>query len=232
MAQDPYIATVASLIGDPARANMLLMLMDGRAFTAKELAYAAGISAQTASGHLNKLTTGKLICAVKQGRHKYFRLASLEVAQIIESLAVMSLDGPPRHRPISGISENLRRARTCYDHIAGKLGVALFDAMAGRELLKLSDEHVEILPEGNEFLMDLGIDMVEIRRQRRTFCKACLDWSERRTHLAGAVGSAITDQFMALGWIERRREARVLRITALGETELYRRLRIDVSAFD
>jgi DNA-binding transcriptional ArsR family regulator len=205
------MASVAALLGDPARANILTALLDGRALTAKELAFAARVTPQTASGHLARLTDACLLAAEKQGRHRYFRLASPLVGQMLES--VMAVAGPePRLTSWRG-GEALRTARTCYDHLAGRLGVALADALSHAGHIALSHDGGEVTEPGHAFLRDFG---AEPTAGRRVFCRPCLDWSERRPHIAGRLGAALADRCLALGWIQRQRDSRAVTITAAG----------------
>jgi DNA-binding transcriptional ArsR family regulator len=228
MTDGPNVAEVAALVGDPARANMLVALMDGRALTAKELAFAASVSPQTASGHLAKLADGRLLTCVHQGRHRYYRVASPLVARMLESITlVAAIEAPPRHRPHSPRDDALRLARTCYDHLAGRLGVAIADALVVRGAVILSDDGGEVTADGAAFLADrLALDLARMPR-RRAFCRPCLDWSERRFHLAGAVGAALADRCFALGWVERLRDSRAVAITARGQVALRELFRID-----
>ncbi len=213
------IAEVAALIGDPARANMLVALMDGQALTASELAFLAGIAPSTASAHLAKLVEARLLAVVAQGRHRYFRLASPLVARMLEGITVVAaIEAPVRYRPPSIRDEALCRARTCYDHLAGRLGVALTDSLTGRGFVRLDDDGGEVTPAGAAFLNRLGIGLAGLaRRNARAFCRPCLDWSERRSHLAGAVGNAIAARCFALGWIERVKDSRAVAVTPAGQ---------------
>jgi DNA-binding transcriptional ArsR family regulator len=209
------LAEIGALVGDPARAAMLCMLMDGRAQTAGELAYAARVSAPTASEHLRRLTESKLLAVVKQGRHRYFRIATPLVAQMIESMGtVASLQMPPRHRPIRGLDAAMRQARLCYDHLAGRLGVALADALTTRGCVTLGDEGGEVTPKGFTFFARHGIALEP--GGKRAFCRPCLDWSERRFHIAGQTGAALARHCFAQGWIEHVRDGRAVVVTALG----------------
>jgi len=211
------LAEVGALIGDPARANILAALMDGRALTAGELAYLAGVAPQTASGHLAKLAGANLLALAKQGRHRYYRLASPLVGQMLESiLAVAAVQLPPRRRLPSRIEEQMRTARTCYDHIAGRLGVGIADALTEGGHVLLAEDGGEITPEGVAFLGEIGVELAVRKGSARAFCRACLDWSERRPHIAGAVGAALCRRFFDVGWIERGRDTRALTITAAG----------------
>lgn len=212
------IAEVASLIGDAARANMLSALMGGQALTAGELARHAGVTAQTTSGHLGKLAASRLIAVEKQGRHRYYRLASSDVAHAIHALMAVAASGPKRHHPIGPKDEALRLARTCYDHMAGRLALAIVDSLTDKGRVVLADGAGLITDEGRHFFCDFGIDLEEAPRSKRPLCRTCLDWSERRPHLAGRLGAALLDRSLDLGWINRIPESRALRITRAGET--------------
>jgi len=220
MSNAPQIAEVAALVGDPARANILVELLGGRALTATELAYAAGVSPQTTSGHLGKLSTARLIVLMKQGRHRYYRLAGPHVGHMLESIMHVAMDGPPRYQPRSKTDDQMRHARTCYDHFAGVLGVGLADAMTARDFVVLGDEAGEVMPAGMEFLTRLGVDLAAARAKRRVFCRPCLDWTERRPHIGGAVGAALAKRCFELKWIEQLRDSRALAITPAGRRGL------------
>ena len=210
----PQMAEIAALVGDPARANILSTLFDGRALTPTELTFAANVSPQTTSGHLAKLTQAGLLSVVKQGRHRYYRLATPLVAQMLESIMAVASLAPPRHRPRSAREENLRKARTCYDHFAGQLGVSIADALCTRGHLVLGDDGGQVTETGLSFLQTFGVDVSETGR--RPFCRACLDWTERRPHLAGVVGASIAMRCFDLGWVKRERTPRALTITPAG----------------
>src|SRR5690348_3264341 len=212
MGESTRIAATASLLGDPARANMLAALMDGRALTAKELAFAAHVTPQTASGHLAKLADGGLLAAEKQGRHRYFRLASPLVGQMLEGVMAVSAPEPGRATAWRG-GEALRTARTCYDHLAGRLGVAMADALTERGHVALGADGGEVTEQGARFLDSFGAAPVP---GRRVFCRPCLDWSERRPHLAGRLGAALACRCFELGWIARQRDTRAVAITSAG----------------
>jgi DNA-binding transcriptional ArsR family regulator len=211
------IAAVAALIGDPTRANMLAALMGGRALTAGELAWHGGISAPTASGHLAKLVEAGLLAVEKQGRHRYYRLFSADVAQAMEALMAVAGAGPKRHRPVGPKDEALRAARTCYDHIAGRLGIALADALRARDHVHLADGVGAVTPEGERFFREFGVDLTSGSLGKRPLCRACLDWSERRHHLAGRLGAGLLDRSLALGWLARVPDSRAVAVTAEGE---------------
>jgi DNA-binding transcriptional ArsR family regulator len=214
------MAEVAALVGDPARANILCALLGGRALTATELAFSAGVSPQTTSGHLGKLFAARLIVLMKQGRHRYYRLAGPHVAQMLESIMNVALTGPPRFQPKSRLDDKMRHARTCYDHIAGVLGVGLAEAMTARDFVVLGDEAGEVTAAGMEFFNQLGVDLTAAKSKRRVFCRPCLDWTERRPHIGGAVGAALARRCFDLKWIERVRETRALAITPAGRRAL------------
>jgi DNA-binding transcriptional ArsR family regulator len=216
MSEAPDLAEVAALVGDPARANILSALLDGRALTASELAYFARVTPQTTSGHLAKLSDGKLLSMVRQGRNRYYRLATPQVGQMLEGIMEVAANGPKRHRPASKFDDALRTARTCYDHFAGKLGVSLADALRERGHLVLAEDGGEVTESGVSFLLDFGVDLSAVRQKRRTFCRPCLDWTERRLHLGGAVGAALASRCFELGWFTRSRDSRALAIAPAG----------------
>jgi DNA-binding transcriptional ArsR family regulator len=210
----PQMAEIAALVGDPARANILGALFDGRALTATELSYAASVSPQTTSGHLAKLTQARLLTVVKQGRHRYYRLATPLVAQMMETIMAVAAESPPRYRPRSPREDAMRLARTCYDHFAGRLGVAIADSLCARGHVILGDDGGQVTETGLAFLRDLGAQFS--KPSRRPFCRHCLDWTERRPHLSGMVGASIAIRCFDLGWVERERNPRVLKITPKG----------------
>ncbi len=220
MKEDSRLAEIAALVGDPARANILTALLDGRALTAGELAYFAGVSPQTASGHLAKLTESRMLALHKQGRHRYYRLATPQVGRMIEGIMEVAIAAPERYRPASKVDPALRTARTCYDHFAGRLGVGLAEALGARGHLVLAEEAGEVTEAGIEFLSGFGLDLAEARRCRRAYCRPCLDWTERRPHLGGAIGAALAARCFALRWVERQRDSRALTITAAGRRGL------------
>ena len=210
----PDIALIAALLGDPARANMLTALLAGQALTAGELAREAGVTPQTASSHLSRLEKGGLVTGRKQGRHSYFALSGDDVAGVLEGLmSLAARTGHARARP--GPKEPaLRHARVCYDHLAGDLGVAMLEALVASGRL---DPGLQPTASGEAFLDDFGIDLALLRAGRRPVCKACLDWSVRRSHLAGSLGAALLARIYALGWAKRVEGERVVAFTAAGE---------------
>ncbi|MEQ8828867.1 MAG: winged helix-turn-helix domain-containing protein [Alphaproteobacteria bacterium] len=218
MKEGPDIALIASLIGDPARANMLTAMMDGKAYTATELAAEAGITQQTASTHLKKLETGGLILQRKQGRHRYFALSDDQVGNLLESM--MGLAAARGHvRTRTGPKDPaLRRARVCYDHMAGELAVSLLDSLIGRDLIVSEGEDLSLTDSGGAYFSRLGIDLDSLNTSRRPVCKSCLDWSMRRSHLAGGLGKAVLDHTYAAGWARRVDGTRIVEFTRTGET--------------
>lgn len=220
MTEDVRIAEIAALVGDPARANILAALMGGRALTAGELVHAAGVSPQTTSGHLGKLTNSRLIACVKQGRHRYYRIATPRVAEMLESIMAVVADAPPRYRPRSKLDDAMRDARTCYDHFAGKLGVGITDALCALGHVTLSDEGGELSESGVVFFEKFGIDLAAARSRRRIFCRPCLDWTERRPHLGGTVGAVLAQRCFDLKWVQRTRDSRALVVTPAGRRGL------------
>ncbi len=211
--QDPDIALVAALVGEPARAAILLALADGRALPAGELAACAGITAATASEHLRLMREGGLLCGVRQGRHHYYRLASPEVAAMLESLMLVAAQGPAG-RPTSRVPSRLQAGRRCYSHLAGRLGVGLCDALLREQCLGIHDDIARLTPHGLDFLRDLGLDVRAW--ERRPESKTCIDWSERRHHLAGPLGAALLRRLTELGWVRQDLDSRAVTLTAPG----------------
>ena len=220
MKAGPDIAMVASLVGDPARANILTALMTGRALTASELAHQAGITPQTASSHLAKLEAGGLIEQEKQGRHRYYRLTGPDVAGVLEGLAGLAARAGHMRVRTGPKDPALRRARICYDHLAGDLGVQMLDSMRRQKLVRQHKQDIELTSEGERFLGNaLEIDLETLSHPRRPVCKACLDWSERRHHLAGTLGAALMRRFTELKWAARDPTpgSRIVQFTRQGE---------------
>lgn len=215
------IAATARLIGDAARANMLAALLGGRALTAGELAAAARITPQTASGHLAQMTAGHLLAVETQGRHRYYRLASGEVAQALQALMALSVEGPRRHHPVGPRDAALRLARTCYDHMAGRLAVAIADALTAQGRVVISDGAAVVTEEGHAFFRALGITP-DATSPRRILCRTCLDWSERRPHLAGRLGAALLCRALEVPWVSRTPDSRALTLTERGEAAIVR----------
>ena len=225
------VAEIAALVGDPARTNILAALMDGRALTSKELSYIAGVTPQTTSGHLAKLAKADLLTLMKQGRRHYYRIASPLVGQMLESImAVAGVQTPPAQPRPSRLDEKMRTARTCYDHLAGRLGVALADTLVGRGHVALVQDGGEVTDTGFAFLSELGVALDERKQSRRVFCRPCLDWSERRVHIAGSVGARLCRRCLELGWIKQLETTRALEITAQGSRGLAEWFGIDLGA--
>jgi DNA-binding transcriptional ArsR family regulator len=222
MKQGPNIALVAALVGDPARANMLTALMAGQALTATELAQHAGVTIQTASSHLAKLEDGGLVEPEKQGRHRYYRLTGSDVASLLESLMGIAARAGHLRARTGPKDPALRHARVCYDHLAGDAGVAMFDSMVGRQLIVIAGPDLFLAPKGERFCLQIGIDLDAIRRARRPMCKTCLDWSARRSHLAGALGAALLRQFCDLKWMRLNEDTRIVTFTPRGGREFTR----------
>lgn len=222
MKEGPAIAPIAALAGDPARANMLSALLAGKALTASELANEAGVTVQTASSHLSKLETGGLIVGVKQGRHRYFRFAHSDVADMLETMmGVATRAGHLRTRP-GPADPAMRHARVCYDHLAGELGVQMFDALSRERHIAMRDEEVRLTKKGEAFVADFGIDLDVLSKSRRPLCKPCLDWSQRRSHLAGNLGAALLARIVDLDWAARARKSRTMVFTRSGEAHFTR----------
>lgn len=231
MKDGPNIAAVAAMVGDPARANMLTALLNGEALTASELALEANVTKQTASSHLAKLVDGGLVAVEAQGRHRYYRLADPDVAGLLETLmGVAARAKALRARP--GPKEPaLRRARLCYDHLAGELGVALFDSFLRNKWMLPGPEKTYALTRlGRVKVSTFGVDIAELETGARPLCRACLDWSVRRHHLAGALGAAMLDQIFERGWADQKRGSRVLEFTRIGEAGFRRVFQIPEAA--
>jgi DNA-binding transcriptional ArsR family regulator len=219
MTYDLSLTAVAAAIGDSARAAILIALMDKRSRTAKELAFLARISASTASAHLGKLLDLGLVSVTAQGRNRFFKLASPLVGQMLETMSNVAAEMQPRHPRAAG-TESLRLARTCYDHLAGRIGVMIADALQEQGHVRLSDDGGEVTDSGRAFFLRLGLDIDRVRHSRRIFCKPCLDWTERRPHLAGSLGAALCRHCLDQGWVERMRDSRALTITPEGRKNL------------
>jgi len=212
MHEGPNIARVSALIADPARSAILMALMDGRALTASELARHGGVTRQTASSHLARLVDGEVLSVVPQGRYRYFQLAGPHVASLLEALMVFSGDAPASIRT-GPRDQALRQSRICYDHLAGARGVQLFDTMLANGCLT---DDLTLTPHGWTRLDSIGVTPDTVAAGTRALCRACLDWSERRHHLAGRVGKAVLDAILARGWARRLPASRVIRFDADG----------------
>ncbi len=217
MKEGPDIAYIAALIGDPARAKILTALLSGKALTATELAAEAGVTLQTTSSHLSKLVQGDLLRVLKQGRHKYFSLANDDVAHVLEG--IMGLAAGAGHlRVRTGPKDMaLRHARVCYSHLAGHMGIRLYDSLVASGYIHLECEELKLTDEGVKFAQDFGIDIDALRTKPVPLCRQCLDWSERRSHLAGSLGRAFLSRFEALGWVKRDQKTRIVKFLPTGE---------------
>ncbi len=212
MKDRPDIARIAALIGDPARANMLTALMSGKALTATELAREAGVTAQTASSHLGKLAGGGLIEERRQGRHKYVTLASDDVGRALEALMGVAAGAGHLRTRTGPRDDALRHARVCYNHLAGHRGTQMYDGLIGGGHLV----NGVLTARGEALMGEIGVDLEALRAKRAPLCRECLDWSERRTHLAGSLGRALLSRFEGLGWAHREGDSRVVRFTDKG----------------
>jgi DNA-binding transcriptional ArsR family regulator len=218
----PGLSRIGALLADPGRAAMLWALMDGTARPAGELTLIAGLSPSAASAHLARLTDGGLLALEVRGRHRYYRIATPDVAAAIEALmnvAEASTASRPTAKPTRTVPLEMRHARTCYDHMAGEIAVQVFERLVGGGLLVRSGDNLDATPEGAARLAAWGVDVRALRARRRRFACTCPDWSERRPHLGGALGAALLDSWIAGGWVERASRPRVLRITPTGQRE-------------
>ena len=214
------LAEVAGLLGEPTRTRILTALLGGCAFTGKELAYFARVTAPTASSHLTRLVAGELLVMEKQGRCHYYRLKSADVARAIEGLMTVAAAPPTGWPPGHRVEPALREARMCYDHMAGRLGVSLCDMMLRREYIVLVDDGGEVTDAGARFLTGLGVDLEQARGAKRRYCRSCIDWTERRPHISGAVGASLAEAFLERKWVSRIPDSRVLTVTADGRKKL------------
>lgn len=213
------LESFAKIIGDATRIRMLQLLMEGRALTAKELAYGAHVEPATATQHLRRLQEGGLVSVRAQGRHKYFRPASPLVAELMELLMVLA-PGDKLKAPSPRVEEPLRRGRMCYDHLAGELGIGITEGLVKQGILRKEADAFAVTRRGGAWFAELGIDIEAARSLRRKFAASCLDWSERRDHLGGALGAALAERLVDLGWIARKRNSRAVAVTDAGRRRL------------
>jgi len=225
---DPDVAEIAALLGDPARAAMMYALLDGGTLSATELARRASVSASAASMHLRKLVGGGLLAVERSGRHRYHRLASRDVAHALEALGAVAK--PPAVVALTQATtlDALRAARTCYDHLAGRLGVRITDSLVERHVIAGTGREYRLGRSAPRFLARLGIEIAEVRRQRRAFARQCSDWTERRAHVAGALGSALLSRFVENGWLEPMKTSRAVRVTVEGRRAFSAHFRVTV----
>ncbi|MCY9063078.1 winged helix-turn-helix domain-containing protein [Bacillus inaquosorum] len=223
---NPNIAKISSLLSDPSRSSILLSLMDGRIHPAGELAYLANIKPQTASFHLNKLLEAKLISVEKHGRHRYYRLSNSEAASVIEQLLSIAPEEKVTSLKDSKEKSDLHFARTCYDHLAGYVGVQITNSLVEQGMLRKVDLNFEVTSEGSLFFSNFGINEEQQRNKRRAFARCCLDWSERQHHLAGALGNALLVRMLEEKWIVRMPKTRAIKITQSGKTAFEKYLKM------
>ncbi|WP_025661117.1 helix-turn-helix transcriptional regulator [Rhizobium sp. IBUN] len=219
MKEGPDIAQIGALIGDPARANMLTALMGGKALTATELAAAGGVTVQTASTHLAKLEAGNLLVQRKQGRHRYFTLADDSVGKFLESIMGFAAGRGHLHHKPGPKEPALRKARICYDHLAGDYGVRMLDSLIAKGAIDAMGDGLALTESGETELKTIGIDVHALKSSRRPLCRSCLDWSERRAHLAGSLGKALLSNFLEKGWARRTAESRSVVFSPEGERQ-------------
>ncbi|MDH7796256.1 MULTISPECIES: ArsR family transcriptional regulator [unclassified Beijerinckia] len=221
-------STAAALIADPARARMLTFLLDGRAYPAGQLAEVSGVTPQTASSHLAQLLAGGLVTCEAQGRHRYYRLTGPRVAQALEHLATLATHQPVKRPALSTEARELRFCRSCYDHLAGQIGVAVTQALQTHRFIAMADDQqFRLTPEGAAWFEAVGIDTQALKPTRRGIARPCLDWTERTYHLAGPLGRQLLDTLIARGWLRRAKDTRRLQLTPKGRLELKQRLDID-----
>jgi DNA-binding transcriptional ArsR family regulator len=217
MSDGPNITRIAAAIGDPVRAEMLTALMGGRALTATELATHTGITKQTGSTHLRRLLDAKLIAMHAQGRHRYFAIANEDVAQLIERMTGIAANASTVGFRTGPREPALRKARVCYDHLAGELAVAMYDRFTQARWLRSEQDLLSLTEPGEAAVDRFGVDLEHVRTQRRVLCRSCMDWSERRNHLAGALGAAILERILERGWAKRERASRLIIFRPSGE---------------
>lgn len=224
----PDVAQIAALVGDPVRARMLFALLDGKELSASEMAFRGEASPQAASAHLAKLVDGRLIAVRNVGRQRLFRFASDDVAHAIEALATIAPALPVTSLTQDRAMQRLRRARSCYDHLAGRLGVQITEALTRDRSLKLNEDSFTVTARGERCFRDMGIDLSALRSSRRYFARACIDWTERRPHVAGALGAAMLDRFIERQWVRRHARDRSLHVTPEGQRDLAKLFGISV----
>lgn len=231
MNPQPNIASAAFLIADPARAAMLMSLLDGRARPAGELAFAAGVTPQTASSHLGKLLAGGLLVVETEGRHRYYRLGGSHVASVLENLASIGVTEVMRRKPPSREAQRLQFARCCYDHLAGRIGVAITHGLLARGFLIASaDKRYDMTPDGIEWFSRMGLDVTKLKPSRRGLARQCLDWTEREHHLAGPLGAQFMSLLCSSGWLRRSESSRAVQVTSKGSNGLREQLGVDTGS--
>lgn len=227
MEEDKFIST-ASLLCEPSRAKIVWNLLDGRAYTASELALVSDLSPSSVSNHLSKLLNGDIVKVDVQGRHRYYSFANSEVAYAVESLATLA-NPKPTSKPDKLLPKNdVKYCRTCYDHLAGKVGVLIADTLISQKIIELHDKTFIVTPNGSKFFRNFGLEVTELQKQRRYFAKACLDWSERKYHIAGSLGAALFDKMLKMDWLRRTKNSRAIIITSLGKNGLKEKLKVEL----
>lgn len=226
MEEDKFIST-ASLLCEPSRAKIVWNLLDGRAYTASELAMVSNLSATSVSNHLSKLLKGEIVKVDVQGRHRYYSFANPEVAYVVESLASLANKKPPPKSNKTLSKNEIKYCRTCYDHLAGKVGVQITDKLLSQEMILLKDKTFVVTENGRKFFKDFGLELAELQKQRRHFAKACLDWSERKYHISGSLGAALLDKMLQLDWLRRTKNSRAIVITSIGQNGLRDKFDVD-----
>jgi DNA-binding transcriptional ArsR family regulator len=220
------LAKLSAQLADPARATIVVSLMDGSSRPTGELQISANVSPSSASMHLSKLVNARILTVVKQGRLKYYRIATAAVAHAVEALSIVALSGTAIQKAARSSLNPFAFARTCYDHLAGKLGVQIVTALQGQNVIRATGKGYEVTASGSVWLSDMGINCKELQPRNRLFAAQCLDFTERRHHLAGALGAALLERMVEMGWIVKSRVPRAVRLTAKGKIELSKRLRL------
>lgn len=219
MEEDNFIST-ASLLCEPSRAKIVWKLLDCRAYTATELALASNLSTTSVSNHLSKLLNGEIVKVDIQGRHRYYSFANSEVAYVVESMANLSNQKPSSKLDKQFSKNDVKYCRTCYDHLAGKVGVQIADKLVSKNIIELQDKMYVVTEKGTKFFSEFGLELTELQKQRRYFAKACLDWSERKYHLAGSLANALLEKMLELDWVRRTKNSRAIVITSVGKRGL------------
>ena len=225
---EQHFKEIAGLVGDPVRATIMWTLLDGKAFTATELAMAAGTSASNISMHLAKLVQADLLSVENQGRHRYYKFSRKEIAYAIEAMSTLVPWSPKNRHPVDETTPAIQQCRTCYDHLAGKTGVAITGSLLKQKLIIAGDQQFDLSPKGRKWFFGMGIDIAALQQQRRSFLRPCLDWSERRYHMAGSLAAALLDKMLLQDWIRKTRNSRAVIFTAKGQKMLYEYLKVTV----
>lgn len=227
MEEDTFVST-ASLLCEPSRAKIVWNLLDGRAYTAGELALVSDLSPTSVSNHLSKLLIGEILKVDVQGRHRYYSFANEEVAYAVESLASLTKQKQFFKSEKHLNKNDVNYCRTCYDHLAGKVGVLIVDKLVSRNIIELQDKTFVVTQKGNIFFSEFGLELTELQKQKRYFSKACLDWSERKYHLAGSLGNALLEKMLELDWLRRTKNSRAIVITSLGQNGLKEKFEVEL----